>query len=291
MDNIIQAADVAYAYPSYEEQQPIPVLKGVSLDVPQGQFLAILGHNGSGKSTLAKHFNAILLPEGGMVYIQGMDTRDEEKLYDIRQTVGMVFQNPDNQIVATIVEEDVAFALENLGVAPAEIRERVDDALKAVGMYDYREHAPHQLSGGQKQRVAIAGIIAMRPQCIVLDEPTAMLDPRGRKEVLRTIRELNRQYGITVVLITHYMDEAAKSDRVVVMDDGKIILDGTPKYVFSHVQLLKEVGLDVPQATELAYELRKAGYRLPDDILTEGECVQALSQLLEANGIHSQAQG
>lgn len=290
MDNIIQAADVAYAYPSYEEQQPIPVLKGVSLEVPQGQFLAVLGHNGSGKSTLAKHFNAILLPEGGTVYIQGMDTRDEQRLYDIRQTVGMVFQNPDNQIVATIVEEDVAFALENLGVPPAEIRERVDDALKAVGMYDYREHAPHQLSGGQKQRVAIAGIIAMRPQCIVLDEPTAMLDPRGRREVLRTIRELNRQYGITVVLITHYMDEAAKSDRVVVMDDGKIILDGTPKYVFSHVQLLKEVGLDVPQATELAYELRKAGYRLPDDILTEGECVQALSQLLEAYGVHSRTQ-
>ena len=290
MDNIIQAADVAYAYPSYEEQQPIPVLKGVSLEVPQGQFLAVLGHNGSGKSTLAKHFNAILLPEGGTVYIQGIDTRDEQRLYDIRQTVGMVFQNPDNQIVATIVEEDVAFALENLGVPPAEIRERVDDALKAVGMYDYREHAPHQLSGGQKQRVAIAGIIAMRPQCIVLDEPTAMLDPRGRREVLRTIRELNRQYGITVVLITHYMDEAAKSDRVVVMDDGKIILDGTPKYVFSHVQLLKEVGLDVPQATELAYELRKAGYRLPDDILTEGECVQALSQLLEAYGVHSRTQ-
>ena len=290
MDNIIQAADVAYAYPSYEEQQPIPVLKGVSLEVPQGQFLAVLGHNGSGKSTLAKHFNAILLPEGGTVYIQGMDTRDEQRLYDIRQTVGMVFQNPDNQIVATIVEEDVAFALENLGVPPAEIRERVDDALKAVGMYDYREHAPHQLSGGQKQRVAIAGIIAMRPQCIVLDEPTAMLDPRGRREVLRTIRELNRQYGITVVLITHYMDEAAKSDRVVVMDDGKIILDGTPKYVFSHVQLLKEVGLDVPQATELAYELRKAGDRLPDDVLTEGECVPDLSQLLEAYGVHSRTQ-
>lgn len=290
MDNIIQAADVAYAYPSYEEQQPIPVLKGVSLEIPRGQFLSILGHNGSGKSTLAKHFNAILLPEGGTVYIQGMDTRDEEKLYDIRQTVGMVFQNPDNQIVATIVEEDVAFALENLGVPPAEIRERVDDALKAVGMYDYREHAPHQLSGGQKQRVAIAGIIAMRPQCIVLDEPTAMLDPRGRREVLRTIRELNRQYGITVALITHYMDEAARSDRVVVMDDGKIILDGAPKYVFSHVQLLKEVGLDVPQATELAYELRRAGYCMPDDILTEGECVQALSELLEANGIHSRSQ-
>ena len=253
----------------------------MSLDVQPGEFVAVLGHNGSGKSTLAKHFNAILLPTSGTVYVGGIDTKEEERLYEIRQTAGMVFQNPDNQLVATIVEEDVAFALENLGVPPDEIRSRVDESLKAVGMYDYKEHSPHQLSGGQKQRIAIAGIIAMRPKCIVLDEPTAMLDPQGRKEVLRTIRQLGSQFGITVVLITHYMDEAAQCDRVVVVDNGKIILDGGPRQVFSHVEELKNVGLDVPQVTELAWLLRKDGYQLPDDILFEEECVQAIEKLLE----------
>jgi energy-coupling factor transport system ATP-binding protein len=247
--------------------------------------VAVLGHNGSGKSTLAKHFNAILLPSSGTVYVGGIDTKEEERLYDIRQTAGMVFQNPDNQLVATIVEEDVAFALENLGVPPEEIRRRVDESLKAVGMYDYREHAPHQLSGGQKQRIAIAGIIAMRPKCIVLDEPTAMLDPQGRREVLKTIRQLGSQFGITVVLITHYMDEAAQCDRVVVVDNGKIILDGGPRQVFSHVEQLKSVGLDVPQVTELAWLLRKDGYCLPDDILFEEECVQAIEKLLEEHHV------
>lgn len=234
MEPILSARDVSFAYDNYEEKQLPPiVLEDVSLDIQPGEFVAVLGHNGSGKSTLAKHFNAILLPTAGTVYVGGIDTKQEDRLYDIRQTAGMVFQNPDNQLVATIVEEDVAFALENLGVPPEEIRRRVDESLKAVGMYEYREHAPHQLSGGQKQRVAIAGIIAMRPKCIVLDEPTAMLDPQGRREVLRTIRQLGDQFGITVVLITHYMDEAAQCDRVVVVDNGKVILDGrAPRGVF-----------------------------------------------------------
>ena len=282
MEPILSARDVSFAYDNYEEKQLPPiVLEGVSLDVRPGEFVAVLGHNGSGKSTLAKHFNAILLPTSGTVFVDGIDTKEEDRLYDIRQTAGMVFQNPDNQLVATIVEEDVAFALENLGVPPEEIRRRVDESLKAVGMYEYREHSPHQLSGGQKQRVAIAGIIAMRPKCIVLDEPTAMLDPQGRREVLRTIRELGNQFGITVVLITHYMDEAAQCDRVVVMDNGKIILDGVPRAVFSHVEQLKNVGLDVPQVTELAWLLRQDGYCLPDDIIFEEECVQAIEKLLE----------
>ena len=250
----------------------------------------MLGHNGSGKSTLAKHFNAVLLPSGGACYVDGMNTADEDKLFDIRQTVGMVFQNPDNQLVATIVEEDVAFGPENIGVPPAEIRQRVDDALRSVGMYEFREHAPHQLSGGQKQRIAIAGVIAMRPRCIVLDEPTAMLDPRGRVEVLSTIREMNKQYGITVVLITHYMDEAAQCDRVVVVDDGKIILDGTAREVFTHVQLLKSRGLDVPQSTDLANDLADVGYSIDRSILGEEECADALAALLEAHGIHSTKQ-
>lgn len=282
MEKIIEAQNVQFHYQNeFEENAPIKeVLKGVSLDIKKGEFVAVLGHNGSGKSTLAKHFNAILLPSGGSVYVDGIDTADGERLFDIRQRVGMVFQNPDNQIVATIVEEDVAFALENLGVEPNEMRARVDEALKSVGMYEYREHAPHQLSGGQKQRIAIAGIIAMRPACIVLDEPTAMLDPRGRSEVLRTIRALNRQYGITILLITHYMDEAAKADRIVVMDEGKIILDDVPREVFSHVEELKAVGLDVPQVTELVYELRRSGIKLDEHIITEDECVEALSALL-----------
>ena len=282
MEPFLSAWDVSFAYDNYEEKQLPPiVLEDVSLDIQPGEFVAVLGHNGSGKSTLAKHFNAILLPTAGTVYVGGIDTKQEDRLYDIRQTAGMVFQNPDNQLVATIVEEDVAFALENLGVPPEEIRRRVDESLKAVGMYEYREHAPHQLSGGQKQRVAIAGIIAMRPKCIVLDEPTAMLDPQGRREVLRTIRQLGDQFGITVVLITHYMDEAAQCDRVVVVDNGKVILDGAPRAVFSHVEQLKKVGLDVPQVTELVWMLRKDGYNLPDDIIFEDECVQAIEKLLE----------
>ena len=282
MEPILSARDVSFAYDNYEEKQLPPiVLEDVSLDIQPGEFVAVLGHNGSGKSTLAKHFNAILLPTAGTVYVGGIDTKQEDRLYDIRQTAGMVFQNPDTQLVATIVEEDVAFALENLGVPPEEIRRRVDESLKAVGMYEYREHAPHQLSGGQKQRVAIAGIIAMRPKCIVLDEPTAMLDPQGRREVLRTIRQLGDQFGITVVLITHYMDEAAQCDRVVVVDNGKVILDGALRAVFSHVEQLKKVGLDVPQVTELVWMLRKDGYNLPDDIIFEDECVQAIEKLLE----------
>ena len=282
MENIITAQNVQFHYQNeFEENAPVKeVLKGVSLDIKKGEFVAVLGHNGSGKSTIAKHFNAILLPCGGSVIVDGIDTMDESKLFDIRQRVGMVFQNPDNQIVATIVEEDVAFALENLGVEPNEMRQRVDEALKDVDMYEYREHAPHQLSGGQKQRVAIAGIIAMRPECIVLDEPTAMLDPRGRREVLKTIRELNKQHGVTIVLITHYMDEAAKADRIVVMDEGKIILDDVPKEVFSHVEQLKSVGLDVPQVTELAYELRKNGVDIDEHIISEEECVEALLKVL-----------
>lgn len=282
MENFLEAKNISFTYCEDPESNPTVVFNDLSLSVEKGSFIAVLGHNGCGKSTLAKHFNAILLPQGGKVYAGGMDTADESKIYDIRKNVGMVFQNPDNQIVATIVEEDVAFALENMGVPPQEIRKRVDQALEDVGMSEYKEHAPHQLSGGQKQRVAIAGIIAMRPQCIVLDEPTAMLDPRGREEVMQTIRKLNRDYGITVVLITHYMDEAALCDRVVVMDDGKIILDSTPKKVFSNVDILKKVGLDVPQTTELAWEMRALGYDMPKDTLTEEECVEEIKRLLEA---------
>lgn len=284
---ILRAEGVSFHYRQQTEQQEIQsklVLDGVSLAIEKGQFVAVLGHNGSGKSTLAKHYNAVLLPDGGTVYVDGIDTKDESRLLDIRQRVGMVFQNPDNQIVATIVEEDVAFGLENLGVPPAEIRDRVRQALESVGMLEYRSHAPHQLSGGQKQRIAIAGIIAMRPQCVVLDEPTAMLDPRGRREVMSTIRRLNREYGITVVHITHYMDEAVQCDRVVVMNDGRILLDDLPRKVFSQVDLLKKVGLDVPQAAELVYELRKAGCDLPEDAVTEEECVQAISKLLHTDG-------
>ena len=279
----ITVSGLTFVYPGDEEGMPGQVvLKGLDLTIPAGEFAAVLGHNGSGKSTLAKHFNAILLPTEGDVVVCGINTKDEDRLFDIRQQVGMVFQNPDNQIVATIVEEDVAFALENLGVPPEEIRRRVDEALKAVDMYEYREHAPHQLSGGQKQRVAIAGILAMRPDFIILDEPTAMLDPQGRREVLQTVKELNRDFGTTVVLITHYMDEAVQAGRVVVIDDGRILRDGTPKEVFTQVEFLKSVGLDVPQVTELVYELRKAGVDLPLDILTEDECYEALKKLLTA---------
>lgn len=277
MDNTFaRCKDLVFSY----DDESRDVLRDVSLSFKRGEFTAVLGHNGCGKSTFAKHLNAILLPCGGSVYVDGIDTKDEERLYDIRQRVGMVFQNPDNQIVATIVEEDVAFALENLGVPPKEIVERVDEALKSVGMYEYRMHSPHQLSGGQKQRVAIAGIIAMRPECIVLDEPTAMLDPIGRREVLKTVKRLNREYGITIILITHYMEEAAMCGRVIVMDKGKVLLDDVPKEVFSRVELLKSVGLDVPQVTELVYELNKYGFGLDPHIITEEECTEALIKLL-----------
>lgn len=280
-EKFIEANKISFSYPGYDGALPNLVLDDISVSIKEGELLAVLGHNGSGKSTLAKHFNAILVPSRGSVTVDGMDTGDEERLYDIRQEVGMVFQNPDNQIVATLVEEDVAFALENLGVEPKEIRERVDSALKKVGMYEYRLHAPDQLSGGQKQRVAIAGIIAMRPRCIVLDEPTAMLDPKGRREVMSTIKQLNEEMGVTVVLITHYMDEAAQCNRVVVVDDGKAILDGSPKDVFKNVKLLKKKGLDVPQVTELCFELKQKGYNLPECVLTEDECVAELEKLLK----------
>ena len=279
-DAIIKAENVRFSYTSAEGAAPI-VLDGVSLDIAAGSFVAILGHNGSGKSTLAKHFNAILLPMGGKVYVAGTDTADEDRLLDIRRTVGMVFQNPDNQIVANVVEEDVAFAPENLGVPPAEIRQRVDDALKTVGMYEYREHAPHLLSGGQKQRVAIAGVIAMEPRCIVLDEPTAMLDPVGRREVLSTVKKLNREKGTTVVLITHHMDEAAQADRLIVMSKGRVIADGAPRQVFQDVEGLRAVGLTVPDTTQLLWELRKEGLDVPLDALSDEECAQALKVLLE----------
>ena len=281
MSKNIKTERLYFEYRDEENKNIFPVLKDIDLSIEKGEFVAVLGHNGSGKSTLAKHFNAILMPTSGKVYVGEYDTADENNLFSIRQHVGMVFQNPDNQIVATIVEEDVAFALENLGVEPDEIRSRVDEALKTVGMYEYREHAPHQLSGGQKQRVAIAGILAMRPDCIVLDEPTAMLDPKGREEVLKTVRKLNEEFNTTVIMITHYMDEAVKADRVVVIDDGKILLDNTPRAVFSEVELLKSVGLDVPQVTELIYELKNHGVALPDGILTEDECVKAIEGLFE----------
>ena len=282
MSAIIRTDDLHFSYPAAEGVTPV-VLDGVSLEIEEGSFVAVLGHNGCGKSTLAKHMNAILLPSGGTVYVDGIDTSDETRLLDIRRAVGMVFQNPDNQIVANVVEEDVAFAPENLGVPPAQIRQRVDDALKAVNMYHYREHAPHLLSGGQKQRVAIAGVIAMQPRCIVLDEPTAMLDPIGRKDVLNTIKRLNRERGVTVVLITHHMDEAAQAGRLVVMAKGKVVADGTPKSVFSQVEELRQVGLTVPQTTALLWELRQEGYDVPLDALSDEECAQALYSLLMKN--------
>ena len=281
METQAQAKQLWFHYTDENGERTSPdILKDISLSIDKGDFVALLGHNGSGKSTFAKHMNAILLPSAGTMTVDGIDTKDESQRFTLRSHVGMVFQNPDNQIVATIVEEDVAFGPENLGIPPQEIRERVDDALKAVEMYDYREHAPSQLSGGQKQRVAIAGIIAMRPDCIVLDEPTAMLDPSGRREVMNTIHMLNREYGITIVLITHYMEEAAQANRVVVMDDGKVVLDNTPKEVFSHVETLKKIGLDVPQVTELAYRLQQAGCPVDVHMISEEECVASLIKLL-----------
>ena len=283
MSNAITVENLSFSYPSAEGRVSVPIFDGLNLTIEEGSFVAVLGHNGCGKSTLAKHCNAILLPTGGSVTVFGLDTRDEALLYKVRRTVGMVFQNPDNQIVSNVVEEDVAFAPENLGVEPKEIRRRVDEALRLVGMEDYRRHAPHLLSGGQKQRIAIAGVIAMRPRCIVLDEPTAMLDPQGQRDVIETVKRLNRE-GITIVLITHHMPEAAEADRVVVMDGGRIAADGTPKAVFSQVELLRSVGLSVPDTTALLYALNQAGWNFPLDALSVEECAQALvhSKLAEA---------
>lgn len=273
---MIHVDHLNFAYPGVDDTPGVSVFVDLELEIENGSFVAVLGGNGCGKSTLAKHFNSILLPSGGKVYVCGMDTADEEKLIAIRRNIGMVFQNPDNQIVANVVEEDVAFGPENLGVASPEIRHRVDKALKQVGMYEYREHAPHLLSGGQKQRIAIAGVIAMEPKCIVLDEPTAMLDPRGRREVMETISRLNREKGITVVLITHHMDEAAKADRVIVLHKGVVAADGTPEQVFSQVERLHELRIATPESVELCYELNKVGFDLPLDRLDPEECAQIL---------------
>ena len=282
MTEAIRTEHLKFSYDAQSESGGVMVFDDLNLSIEEGSFVAVLGHNGCGKSTLAKHFNAVLLPEGGSVHVFGMDTSDESLLVDIRRTVGMVFQNPDNQMVANVVEEDVAFAPENLGVPSEEIRRRVDEALKLVGMYDYRLHAPHLLSGGQKQRVAIAGVIAMRPRCIVLDEPTAMLDPHGREEVISTIERLNREKGITVVLITHHMTEAIRAQRVIVMDAGRILADGTPKEVFPQVELLESVGLTVPATTKVLYALNQAGFDLPLDALSTEECAQVLLAAIRA---------
>ena len=282
MSEIISVEKLAYTYPGMDDMQGVVVFEDMNLKVEEGTFVAILGTNGCGKSTLAKHFNSILLPTGGKVMVSGIDTSNEERIMQVRRNVGMVFQNPDNQIVANVVEEDVAFGPENLGIASPEIRHRVNKALKQVGMYEYREHAPHLLSGGQKQRVAIAGIIAMQPKCIVLDEPTAMLDPRGRREVIETVGRLNREKGITVVLITHHMDEAAKADRVVVLHKGKVAADGSPEEVFSQVELLHSIGLAAPESVELCWELNKQGFDLPLTNLEPENCAQALYELVKA---------
>ncbi len=282
MTEAIRTEHLKFSYDAQSESGGVTVFDDLNLSIEEGSFVAVLGHNGCGKSTLAKHFNAVLLPEGGSVHVFGMDTSDESLLVDIRRTVGMVFQNPDNQMVANVVEEDVAFAPENLGVPSEEIRRRVDEALKLVGMYDYRLHAPHLLSGGQKQRVAIAGVIAMRPRCIVLDEPTAMLDPHGREEVISTIERLNREMGITVVLITHHMTEAIRAQRVIVMDAGRILADGTPKEVFPQVELLESVGLTVPATTKVLYALNQADFDPPLDALSTEECAQVLLAAIRA---------
>ncbi len=274
----ISCENVSYIYGEGEET--VVALKNLNLIFNEGEFVAVLGHNGSGKSTLAKHLNGILLPSEGDVIVDGINTRDEERLFELRSRVGMVFQNPDNQIVATIVEEDVAFALENLGVEPSEIRRRVDEALKNVGMYKYRHHQPHKLSGGQKQRVAIAGVLAMQPKCIVLDEPTAMLDPKGREQVMETVVRLAKEEGITVILITHFMEEAALADRVVVMNDGELLLDGVPREVFSEREKLKSVGLSTPAVTELCAQLALSGIEIAPDIISEQECIEKLREIL-----------
>ena len=278
---MIETKDLTFAYPAEEGKRSEPALRGVSLGIEKGSFVVVLGHNGSGKSTLAKHMNAVLLPSGGAVYVEGMDTHNQAMLLEIRRRVGMVFQNPDNQIVATVVEEDVAFALENLGVPPDEMRRRVDESMKMAGIYEFRERAPHNLSGGQKQRVAIAGVVAMRPDCLILDEATAMLDPRGREQVMQTIHHLNKNMGITVVSITHYVEEAAQADRVLVMSKGHVVMEGTPKEVFSQTEKVRTLHLDVPQAAELRDELVKAGIPMPEGIIDTGECAQALYELLQ----------
>ena len=280
---IIKATKLIFEYVRRDEQDHVEEVKraidDVDVDIKKGDFVAILGHNGSGKSTFAKQINGILMPTGGTVLVSGMDTRDEDHIWDVRKTAGMVFQNPDNQIIGNVVEEDVGFGPENLGVPTDEIWRRVDESLEAVGMTAFRLQSPNKLSGGQKQRVAIAGVMAMKPQCIILDEPTAMLDPNGRKEVIRTVRELNKSQGVTVLLITHYMEEATWADRIIVMDDGKIVMDGKPREIFSKVRQLKECGLDVPQATELAYELKEAGMSLPEGILSREELVLELGKI------------
>ena len=281
---MIEVKEVYFQYEGTEEEKKY-ALNGVNMTINDGEFVAIVGHNGSGKSTLAKHFNSIYLPSTGDVIVDGMNTEDDEHLFDIRKQVGLVLQNPDNQIVAGIVEEDVAFGCENLGIPPKEIRERVDNALKAVDMYEYRTHSPDKLSGGQKQRVAIAGIIAMEPECIVLDEPTAMLDPQGRQEVISTVQKLNKERGITIILITHYMEEAVLADRVIMMDSGKVLTEGTPREVFAQVEMLKKHRLDVPQATELCYRLKGCGYEVPDCVLNEEECAKALVKLLKRGAV------
>jgi len=278
----INVEHLAYSYPGVDNTPGIAVFEDLNLTIEEGSFVAILGGNGCGKSTLAKHFNAILLPSGGKVYVLGMDSSDEEKLIAVRRNVGMVFQNPDNQIVANVVEEDVAFGPENLGIASPAIRQRVDRALKLVGMYDYRDHAPHLLSGGQKQRIAIAGIIAMEPKCIVLDEPTAMLDPKGRREVMDTVLKLNREKGITIILIIHHMDEAAQAQRVVVLSNGTVAADGSPQQVFSRVELLHSIRLAAPETVELCHQLNEQGIPMPLDCLSTEECAQALYEMLKA---------
>ena len=279
MENIIEIKNLSFSYEQSDNQRGV-ALNNINLNIKKGEFLAIIGHNGSGKSTLAKHLNGILIPEQGDVLVMGMNTKDNDKIYNIREKVGMVFQNPDNQIVATIVEEDVAFGPENLGIPPVEIRKRVDEALEIVGLSAYKGHAPHKLSGGQKQRLAIAGIIAMRPDCIVLDEPTAMLDPVGRKEVLTTIKKLNKEEGITIVLITHYMNEAVDADRIIVMDNGNIKMQGTPKEIFFKVEELKSLGLESPQVTTFLYALQKEGLPIETNVINVDDCVKILSKML-----------
>lgn len=281
MDTVINIKQLCFRYLNEETNEEVPVLQGINMKVKKGEFLAVLGHNGSGKSTLAKHLNAILLPSSGEVNVLGIDTRDESKLYDIRKRVGMVFQNPDNQMVANIVEEDVAFAPENLGVPRDEIRKRVDEALSAVNMTQFKQHAPHMLSGGQKQRIAIAGVLAMEPDILVLDEPTAMLDPSGRKEIIETVKRLNREKGMTVVLITHYMDEAVQADRVIIIDNGEIRLDGKPNEVFPQVEKLKGFGLDTPQATELIYLLNRDGFDFNPEVLDSETCIKEITQKIK----------
>jgi len=276
MEKIIKTENLEFSYNQTDSESPKLILKGLNLEIEKGTFVAVIGHNGSGKTTLAKHFNAILLPTGGQVFVCGMDTKAEEYIIEIRRRVGMVFQNPDNQIVATVVEEDVAFAPENLGYPSDEIRRRVDEALKIVGMYQYREHAPHLLSGGQKQRIAIAGVLAMRPECVVFDEPTAMLDPRGRESVLKIIRDLKDNHGVAVVLITHHMDEAADADRLIVMSGGDIVMDSTPREVFNDITAIRNAGLDVPETTLLLHELKSEGYDISLDALSLDECAEAI---------------